>query len=365
MASPESATVRGRRQRAAATFHDGILLFHASSKLEMTADGFRQYHFSITSRGWQTQSGPCSLSMERSGESWLFLPSEPALLETMLQPEVEPGADSQKRLAIEHVVDWSTFRDFLASRASQGVPLYYAHDFWTLGELLRRTCCVEIARGPESAAGASTKVAGLFEAKEVAARVQGLMEIQSADEIAALRSAATATVRAFMAGVGAVRPGRSQRSVEAVVENSCWNAGVHGSSFWPWAMAGDNGVFPHPFTSLGAVMNISTRICAPAIWFRLDVGCEWDHYIGDLGEQCRSRATITTNSAKPGPYSWPHIALGAAVLRRGATVDQIFDGWRSELLSHSASARSPLAGTRSIPGPIARMFLIGKCTPQT
>ena len=33
---------RERRQRAAAAFHDGILLFHASSELDLTADGFRQ-----------------------------------------------------------------------------------------------------------------------------------------------------------------------------------------------------------------------------------------------------------------------------------------------------------------------------------
>ena len=32
---------RERRQRAATAFHDGVLLLHANSELNLTADGFR------------------------------------------------------------------------------------------------------------------------------------------------------------------------------------------------------------------------------------------------------------------------------------------------------------------------------------
>lgn len=54
--------------------------------------------------------------------------------------------------------------------------------------------------------------------------------------IAALRAAGEATVTALMAGIRAVEPGSSQRMVESMVEDTCWRAGSHGSSFWPWAI---------------------------------------------------------------------------------------------------------------------------------
>ena len=44
-ATSQNAVVHERRQRAAAAFRDGILLFHASSELDLTADGFRQDPF--------------------------------------------------------------------------------------------------------------------------------------------------------------------------------------------------------------------------------------------------------------------------------------------------------------------------------
>ena len=44
-ATSQNTVVHERRQRAAAAFRDGILLFHASSELDLTADGFRQEPF--------------------------------------------------------------------------------------------------------------------------------------------------------------------------------------------------------------------------------------------------------------------------------------------------------------------------------
>ena len=44
-ATSQDTVVHERRQRAVAAFRDGILLFHASSELDLTADGFRQEPF--------------------------------------------------------------------------------------------------------------------------------------------------------------------------------------------------------------------------------------------------------------------------------------------------------------------------------
>jgi hypothetical protein len=64
----------------------------------------------------------------KSGESWLFLASSPPFVKAGLQPEVVPGSDTAKRLAIEHVVDWSELESFLVQRSRPDVRLYYADD---------------------------------------------------------------------------------------------------------------------------------------------------------------------------------------------------------------------------------------------
>jgi len=32
--------------------------------------------------------------------------------------------------------------------------------------------------------------------------------------------------------------------------STCWSEGAHGGGFCPWAIAGENAVFPRPFTSV-------------------------------------------------------------------------------------------------------------------
>ena len=75
------------------------------------------------------------------------------------------------------------------------------------------------------------------------------MAVESTSEQQASRMAARATVVAFTAGSKAVHAGAWQREVELAVVDACWKAGARGVSFWPWAMAGANGVFPKPFES--------------------------------------------------------------------------------------------------------------------
>src|SRR5271170_4650276 len=175
---------RERRQRAATAFHDGVLLLHANSELDATADGFRQDPYFYYFTGLGNTVGAVLAIDGKSGESWLFLPSEPPFLKSGLQPEVKPGPDAVKRLGIEHVVDWTELQEFLASRAGQAPPLYYADDFAKFAELPGNLL------GPKSP-GAPLWLQIIlqrwpaFEAKEAGERIQALMAVQSADEIAA------------------------------------------------------------------------------------------------------------------------------------------------------------------------------------
>ena len=269
------------------------------------------------------------------------MPSEPPFLKSGLQPEVKPGPEAAKRLGIDHVVDWTELQEFLASRAGQASPLYYADDFAKFAELPRNLL------GPKSS-GAPIWLQIIlqrwptFEAKEASERIQALMAVQSADEIAALRLAAKATVTAVMAGMRAIQPGASQRSVEALVEDTCWKSGAHGSSFWPWAMSGGNAVFPRPFTSFARYDHLDQNMRSGDL-VRLDVGCEWDHYIGDLGRTVPVSGHYTDEQRETWNIFVAAYRVGVLALRDGATVDQIFEAWRTELQRHRASAKALLA----------------------
>jgi Xaa-Pro aminopeptidase len=340
-AATGSNVQRERRQRAAAAFHDGVLLLHANSEMELTADGFRQDPFFYYFTGLGNTVGAVLAIDGKSGESWLFLPSQPPFLKSGLQPEVKPGTDAAKRLGIEHVVDWIELKAFLESRASQAPPLYYADDFAKFAELPSNLL------GPKSP-GAPTWLQVIlqrwptFAAKDAGEQIQALMAVQSADEIVALRLAAKATVTAVLAGIRAIQPGVSQRRVEAVVEDACWKAGAHGSSFWPWAMSGDNAVFPRPFTSLARYDHLD-QIMRSGELVRLDVGCEWDHYMGDLGRTVPVSGHYNDDQRETWNIFVAAYRAGAVAIRDGVTVDQIFDAWRTELVRHRASAKTLMA----------------------
>jgi Xaa-Pro aminopeptidase len=107
-------------------------------------------------------------------------------------------------------------------------------------------------------------------------------------------------------------------------------------------MAGGNAVFPHPFTSLARYDHLDQNMRTGDL-VRLDVGCEWDHYIGDLGRTVPVSGHYNEDQRETWNIFVAAYRAGAAALGDGVTVDQIFETWRSELLRHRSSAKSLLA----------------------
>jgi Xaa-Pro aminopeptidase len=76
---------------------------------------------------------------------------------------------------------------------------------------------------------------------------------------------------------------------------------------------------------------------------RLDVGCEWEHYQGDLGRTVPVSGHYTEGQRETWNIFVAAYHAGAVALHDGVTVDQVFDAWRAELLHHRDSARTLLA----------------------
>jgi Xaa-Pro aminopeptidase len=340
----DTGELQSRRQRAAAEFGDGILIVHAKSVPDESGDGFRQdpafYYFT----GLENTVGAILAIDGRSHESWLFArpptPNEAFLAGPMGPLKGSPGSDAVRRAGIEHVVDWSELANFLEKYRTATTTLYYQTVKYSRPEL-PPNIIGDTPDAPSWALAIARKWPSLH-LKEAGARVKTLMDVQSPSELVDVRAAAEATVHALMAGIHAIRPGVSQRSVEATVEDACWRAGAHGSSFWPWAMAGLNGVFPNPFASFSLYDHLNVTMNAGDL-VRLDVGCEWNHYGGDLGRTVPVSGRYSTDQRE----IWNIFVLayhaGMKSLREGTTGDQVFEAWRAELIRHRDSARSVLA----------------------
>ncbi len=340
-AQPVDTDHHERRERAARAFPDGVVLLHASPDLPDWGDGFRQdplfYYFTGLA---DTVSAILAIDGS-TRQSWLFLPSRPAFVKSGLVPEVRADAASEKRLNIEHVLDWSALEPFLASRAAHNGIVYFAQDTTRYDALPGNLLSL---RAPEAPPWLQVILRRwpTLDAREAGERMGGLLAVQSSDEIAKLRLAAQATVQAVLAGLHEVKEGVSQRRVELAVVAACWQAGAHGVAFWPWAMAGVTGVFPTPFTSLAKYDHLDQRMRAGDL-VRLDVGCEWDHYGGDLGRTLPVSGVFAEDQRELWDIFVDAYRAGAGALRAGVTVDEIFIAWQSRLLSHRNSAHSPLA----------------------
>src|SRR5262250_1360042 len=116
--------LNSRRRRAADSFGDGILMVHATSALDLAADGFRQdpafYYFT----GLENTVGAILAIDGRSRATSLFLPTR-APYWKILPPEGSPDSAAVREAGIEHVADWSELEGFLAVASSPRLPLYY------------------------------------------------------------------------------------------------------------------------------------------------------------------------------------------------------------------------------------------------
>ena len=340
----DKPAIQARIQRAAAAFSDGILLIHANSEVDFAADGFRQDPYFYYFTGLENERGAILAVVGKSGESWIFLPPQqdfPPRRNVDHTPNARTGPEAASELGVDHVVDWSELAEFLHQHGSLPLPIYYVVGSPGVAALPSNILGQKDDSPPLWVQVLLQKWPAL-EAKNITRRLGTLMAVQSVEETEELRLAARATVAALTAGMRAILPNASQRAVEAAVAKQCWDAGAHGVAFWPWAMAGENGVFPRPFASMTRYDHLDRNMRSGEL-VRLDVGCEWHHYQGDLGRTVPVSGLFNDEQRETWNIFVAAYHAGAGALREGATVDHVFAVWRDELIRHRAFAKTLLA----------------------
>lgn len=329
--SADSGACKERRQRASKAFSGGILLLHSKTTTNDPDDGYREEPAFFYLTGLENSPSAILAVDGESGDSWLFL-------DTKRSGDIRAGGEAERNLDIQHVVDWRELEDFLTRRITTGAVVYYESGPAMLPENLAAS---ESGRMPAWVQVLQKKwPAGKF--RSVEAKLDTLMAVENISEQQASRTAARATVAAFTAGARAVRPGITQRQVELAVVETCWKAGARGVSFWPWAMAGENGVFPKPFESDRRYDHLDATLHSGDL-MRLDVGCEWEHYQGDFGRTIPVSGRYTEEQREVWNIFVAAYRKVAAEIKEGLTEDQVFEIWRSELQRRGANARTSLA----------------------
>ena len=309
---------------------DGLLLLHARSILKTEdQNGFRQdadfYYFT----GLENAVGAILAIDAPAQESWLFVPSKlSGLADMMKQAFIKPGAEAQAQLKIEHVVRWEEFASYVDRRlaANPGLIIYTDDGSFSNVWLRHESNPPGLApienpfrlwrRAIEERWPKATLKSG-------SPAIVEMRRLKSEAEIAVMRRVASVSARALRAGLGALRPERSQREVEAEIVRECIRSGGEGPSFWPWAMSGPNSAFPAPFSSFADYRHLN-RVMKQGELVRLDIGCAVDHYEGDVG-----RTAPVSGRFDPGQReTWELLVsayrAGLRVMRDGVrTVDVI------------------------------------------
>jgi Xaa-Pro aminopeptidase len=260
----------------------------------------------------------------------LFLPSRvsgpvAALIASAQAPPTEAHPTS---LHVDQVAEWSAFARYLDARLADdphltiwvdnggfepaiagnvGTPLDSSATLDNPHELWRRAIQ---DRWPHATVASDTAI-GI-----------GLRAVKDSGEIAIMRRVAETSAAAFRAGLGRFAPGVHQRVVEAAVVGTCLQKGFGGPSFWPWIFSGRNSAFPRPFTSLLDLRHLD-RVMQGGEIARYDIGCEIDHYMGDVG-----RTVPISGRFDPGQREVVDLLVaayraGLARLRDGVLVDDV------------------------------------------
>jgi len=167
-----------------------------------------------------------------------------------------------------------------------------------------------------------------------------LRAVKDSAEISTLRRVASASVRAFLAGLPRIASGRRQREVEAAVVEACTREG-DGPSFWPWVMSGPNAAFPKPFTSFFDPHHLDREMKGGEV-VRYDLGCKVDHYMGDVGRTLPVNGTFTPGQREVVDLLAAVYRAGLATIRDGADAAGLLRASVAEATRRRALMRTSL-----------------------
>jgi len=276
--------------------------------------------------------------------SLLFVPPPAPLL---TRPAIAAGAESARRLQLSDVRPVSDLEGWLRQRFSRLATT--AH--------VAPTDARQPVKAPLPMAGTVLRwqawlvSLGAADVRSAVDVLRPLRDIKDSDELATLRRVGSASGAAMLDGMRALAPGKWQHETELAVVTACQAAGARGVSFWPWTMSGPNADFRNLWNSFVAYDHVDRQMKAGEV-VRVDVGCQVDHYMGDVGRTAPVSGTFTAGQREAWDLFIGGYRAGLAKLRDGARARDVYD----EALAAISRRRSSLATSQ---GQHAAEILLG------
>jgi Xaa-Pro aminopeptidase len=167
-----------------------------------------------------------------------------------------------------------------------------------------------------------------------------LRDIKDASELAVLRQVARTSGEAFLAGLRSLAPGKWQHETELAVVNACRAAGARGVSFWPWTMSGPNAQFTSLWDSFLAYDHVDRQMKAGEV-VRVDVGCQVDHYMGDVGRTAPVSGTFTEGQREAWDLFIAGYRAGLSRIKDRATPKAVYDAALAEVRRLASTLKTP------------------------
>lgn len=344
------ADFQARRRTAMDRLADGIVLLHANAGMKRWDEAYFQqdtdfYYFT----GLRNAQGAILAIDGGVKESWLFVPpadggAVPDLTDRD-RPYFDAGKAAEGVFGFDRVVQWDEFEAFVDRRlAGSPRPAIYVDSGGQTGSQAGARASPKGLRGVNNmhvlwseAIRARWPDANVRDAWGPLSEVRA---VKSPTEIALLRRAAEVTAAGFRTGLRAIASGKTQRQVEGAVVQGCLDAGSDGPSLWPWVQSGPNA---QPlFEGFFDYSNVNRTLQSGGL-VRLDIGCDYHMYKGDFGRTIPVSGRFSTDQRETLDLLTAAYTAGVAVMKDGATSDDVVRAATARVQAVMPSLKSPMA----------------------
>jgi Xaa-Pro aminopeptidase len=280
-------------------------------------------------------------------ESYLFVPPTlSGVVGTLRNPFVTIGRDTVSQLLVNHLLDWNEFPSYIQRRlAAKPDIVLYTDD---LGAFMFPPSLDSNPPGIAAIENPLLLWRRALEArwptavvKSASAVIQELRLIKSEAEINVMRRVGSVSARALLVGMRTIEPGRYQREVEAQIVGACMANGGEGPSFWPLAATGPNSAVPGYLEGLADYRHMN-RVMKSGDLTHLDLGCEVDHYGGDVGRTVPVSGHFEAGQREAWNLLVRAYEAGLAVMRDSSHRQEVFAAAVREVKRLASSVKTEL-----------------------